>query len=188
MNKSFEISNIAELKVGMFDLGDGLFSDCAPKKEEVRSVVVAVLPDEGRAIGFCPVQSVLPWCYTALGVVTMPITSGKEATACITKMAAVRQVTMPALEFCLNYQGVGVTRGEAFLPTRMELQQAYLSESAIFKSMRLLGERWVEHTLFSSTIDNDYFVWVQGFKNRYSQRAYQCRTFGVCPAVDIKLA
>ena len=184
----FKISNIAELKVGMFDLGNGLFSDCAPKKGEVRSVVAAVLPHEGRAIGFCPEQSVLPWCYTALGVVTMPITSGKEATACITKMAAVRQVTMPALEFCLNYQGVGVTRGEAFLPTRTELQQAYLNENAIYKSIRLLGERWLENTLFSSSIDNDYCVWVQGFKNQYSQRAYQCRAFGVCPAVEIKLA
>lgn len=183
-----QISNIAELKVGMFDLGGGYFSVEAPERREVRSIVAAVLPNEQRAIGLCPVQKVLPWCHTVLGVVTEAETSGKKASAYIKEAADVRGIQLPALEFCLNYEGTGVAKGEAFLPSRAELYQVFLYENEVRNSLRALRERWVENTLFSSTVDRDYTVWVQGFGRKYSRNDYQCGAYGVCPAVDIVLA
>ena len=188
MKEAMKISNMADLKVGMFDLGGGCFSVEAPDRREVRSVVAAILPNEQRAIGLCPAQKVLPWCYTALGVITQSMTSGREASAYIKRVADEKGIKLPALDFCLNYQGFGVAQGEAFLPTHTELRQISMGESHIRKSLRLIHERWVEKTLFSSTVNHEYCVWVQGFGNNYSHNDYQCGAYGVCPAVDIVLA
>lgn len=182
-----KIKDISDLKIGMFDLGNGNFSLEMPEDRKIRSVVAVLLPDENRAIGLCPTQNVLPWCYTALGVVTQKITSGKEASEILWQEASKRDVTLPALEFCRRYKGYGVTENEAFLPSRTELRYVGLNDGKLRKILRMCGVRILEPTLLSSTINDDYCVWIQSIGKTYSHYDYQCRTYGVCPAVDIVL-
>jgi len=181
------INDISDLRVGMFDLGNGNFSSKMPQKNQFRSVVAALLPEEHRAVGLCPAQFVLPWSYAPLTVVTQEITSGKRASIILWEEAEKKGVIMPALAFCRNYERFGVAKNEAFLPTQRELSGVGLHYEVWDKILRACGIRILEETLLSSTVNQNGHVWIQGLGKMYSHYDCQNRTFGVCPAVDIVL-
>lgn len=183
-----KINDISDLKVGMFDLGNGTFTQQMPEDRQFRSVVATLLPEEHRAVGLCPTQQVLPWGYMTLSVVTQEITSGKQASAMLWNEAVKRDIILPALAFCLNYERFGVVKNEAFLPTKRELSGVGLHYDGWNKILCACGVRFLEETLLSSTVNCNGFVWIQGIGKMYSRYDYQNRTFGVCPAVDIVLA
>ena len=183
-----KINDISDLKIGMFDLGNGNFSPKMPANHQFRSVVATLLPEENRAIGLCPTQLVLPWSYMPLAVVTQEITSGKSASIILWQEAEKQGVVLPALAFCRNYERFGVAKNEAFLPTKKELSGICLSYEVWNNIMRACGVRILEQTLLSSTVNNYGHIWIQGLGKRYSHYDFQNRIFGVCPAVDIVLA
>ena len=186
--KTIRITNIADLKVGMFDLGNGMFTTEKPPRTIVRSVVAAIIPEEKRALGLCPSYKMLPWCYTAIGAITQQFAYGKEACKYIKQYIADKDVTLPALDFCLNYSNIKVAAEEAFLPSQTELRLIYLSENKWRGPLEKLDIRIFDNTLLSSSINSSYFVWVQGLKNVISRADYQCRAYGVCPVVEINLS
>lgn len=188
MKNFIRVKSVTDLKVGMLDVGGGNFSSEMEDLSQVRSIVAAIFPDENRAIGICPVQRELPWCYTALGVVTRHIISGREASDLLRREAEKRDVILPALELCLNYENAWVKRGEAFLPTHHELRRIAIYYDKIFSVLKCFKNRILIDTLLSSSVNESYFVWVQGLGSTYSHYDYQCRNYGVCPVVDIVLS
>ena len=181
------INDISDLRIGMFDLGNGNFTQQMPKNRQFRSVVASLLLEEHRAVGLCPTQRVLPWGYATLAVLTKDITSGNQASAILWKEAAKRGIILPALAFCRDYERFGVAKNEAFLPTKEELNGIGLHFDKWNKILRACGVRFLEETLLSSTVNHDGFVWVQNIGKTYSHYDYQNRAYGVCPAVDIVL-
>ena len=182
------INDISDLKIGMFELGNGDFSLKMPENRQFRSVVASLLPEEHRAVGLCPTQQVLPWGYATLALVTQGITSGSYASTILWEEAVKQGINLPALSFCRSYERFGVAKNEAFLPTQRELNGVGLHYDKWDKILRACGIRILEATLVSSTINHDHHVWIQGLGNMYSHYDYQNRTFGVCPAVDIVFA
>lgn len=178
-----------DVKAGMFDLGNGVFETKLTDRNKVRSVVAVVNEEREIALGLCPAYLMTCWCPTCLGVVTKQFLSGKEATQFLLQAAAAEQKDLPAVQFCTDYQGFGVQKGEAFLPSKAELCQILGPSNKVFYSWQQvvnINVDWL--ALFSSSVNEDYCVWVEKFSERdVSSWNYQCRTKGVIPIIEIKL-
>lgn len=190
MNKQ---SNLIEqnglLKVGMFNLCDGrnvekLDADTYPK---LRSVIAIVDESRNYALGLCPVNIMLSFAYGCLNCFTDEILSGREATAVLLEAAAKQKIQLPAAEFCVNYAQSGVNKGEAFLPSRHELKQ-FSIRSAVWEAWEKLGIASRNCAFWSSSVGIDNAAWMQSYTPfAVSSWQIQYRTFGVLPAVEIKL-
>ena len=183
------IEHKSSLKVGMFNLCDGrnvekLDADTYPK---LRSVIAIVDESRNYALGLCPVNIMLSFAYGCLNCFTDEILSGREATAVLLEEAAKQKLQLPAAEFCVNYDKSGVSKGEAFLPSRYELKQ-FSHHSILWSAWEKLGIINGNCTFWSSSVGDDRTVWMQSSSEfAVSGWHIQYRTFGVLPAVEIKL-
>ena len=175
-------------EVGLFDLGNGKFARKITQRSRVRSIVAIVDEEQHLAYGLCPVYQMTSWCPTCLGVITQHIASGMEATRLLLDEATEREISLPAAEFCANYEGYGVKKGEAFLLSKTEMRKITISAERIFKSWKLACNHNLDwQMLFTSTVNTDYCVWGESFSGTaVSGWKYQCRTFGVVPMVRIR--
>jgi hypothetical protein len=175
-------------EVGLFDLGNGKFAKEIDHQSKVRSIVAIVDEEQHLAYGLCPVYQMMSWCPTCLGVITQHIISGMEATRLLLDEAAERGVSLPAAEFCANYEGFGVKKGEAFLPSKSEMMKIAILKKRIFYAWKKscnFSTDW--NSLFTSTVNRDYCVWGESFSETIvSGWKYQCRTLGVVPMVRIR--
>ena len=128
----------------------------------------------------------LPFSFSCLSFRTKGIRSGREATKILLEEAAKQGVELPAARFCIDYDKNGVTKGEAFLPSAGELQQ--FPVVTLQSAWRKIGMADCHGTLWSSTINAQYDVWVAcfnpkavgGWRNQYL-------TLGLMPAIEIAL-
>lgn len=168
----------------MFDLGDGKFVSKLSDNQKFRSVIVDVDEHRGIALGICPALIMLPWSYSALEIDTTDIVSGREATKILLEEAEKQGVELVAAKFCHNYTGVGVAKGEAFLPTRFELFRV----SALEKALSMMGVNKCDGSYWSSSVGYGGQVWMKSTtKYTVSSWQSQMRTFGVIPMIEIKL-
>ncbi|MBO6288707.1 MAG: hypothetical protein J6N45_00080 [Alphaproteobacteria bacterium] len=191
MNNSNFILRPEELsaaEIGLFDLGNGKFAKEINRQTKVRSVIAIVDEEQHVAYGLCPTYQMMCWCPTCLGVTTQHIISGMEATRLILDEAKEKGISLPAAEFCANYEGYGVKKGEAFLLSKTEMRRITISSERIFAAWRQVSKQstdWL--ALFTSTVNNDYCIWSESFSTMMvSGWRYQCRTLGVVPMVKIK--
>ncbi len=172
----------------MFSLLDGTFVPQLnnDNRRHGRAVVILIDEDQHRAIGLCPTRVMLPFSYSHLNCTTEGIFSGREATEILLEEAAKQNVELPAAEFCVNYEGCGVRKGEAFLPSAKELEQ--IQDRTLLDAWREVGRLDCSQTLLSSTVNEQMSVWgrsltqmaINGWREQY-------RTFGVMPAIEIAL-
>ena len=71
---------------GMFDLGNGTFAYDFKERFKVRSIVAAVDTDNGKALGLCPVQLMMPLSLGVLHVQTAQIPVAKPQRFCWLKL------------------------------------------------------------------------------------------------------
>ena len=173
---------------GLFDLGNGKFAKKISDRSKVRSVVAIVDEEQRLAYGLCPKYQMMCWCPTCLVVITHHILSGMEAARLLLDEAAEKGISLPAAEFCANYEGYGVKKGEAFLPSKAEIRKINISADRIFAAWKLVCNHSLDwQMLFTSTVNSDYCVWSESFsETAVSGWQYQCRTFGVVPMVRIR--
>ena len=192
MNNSNEFilrpEELSVAEIGLFDLGNGKFTKEINRQTKVRSVIAIVDEEQHVAYGLCPTYQMMCWCPTCLGVTTQHIISGMEATRLILDEAKEKGISLPAAEFCANYEGYGVKKGEAFLASKAEMRKMVVSSGRIFAAWRQVGKRNIDGlALFTSTVNNDYCIWSESFSSMMvSGWKYQCRTLGVVPMVKIK--
>lgn len=192
MNNSNEFilrpEELSAAEIGLFDLGNGKFAKEINRQTKVRSVIAIVDEEQHVAYGLCPGYQMMCWCPTCLGTPTLHITSGMEATRLLLDEAKEKGLELPAAEFCANYEGFGVEKGEAFLLSKTEMRRITISSERIFAAWRQVSKQstdWL--ALFTSTINNDYCIWGESFSTMMvSGWKYQCRTLGVVPMVKIK--
>lgn len=184
-------SNLIEqntpIKVGMFNLQDGRTVGQleAENRTKVRSVIACVDETRNVAIGLCPVRIMLPFSFSCLMVNTAGIESGREATRILLEEAAKCHIELPAAEFCFNFARNGVEKGEAFLPSKHELQKISL-QGEFKKAWHQLGMLSGDRTFLSSSVGHNFNVWVRSFSNSATTGwKIQYCTFGVVPAVEI---
>lgn len=190
MNKQNNlIDQDISIRVGMFNLRDGrnveqLDADTYPK---LRSIVAFVDERENYAFGLCPVKIMLPFSFGCLAVKTDEILRGREATALLLNEAAKQGIELPAAEFCVDFDKFGVNKGEAFLPSRYELDRLS-SHGAFWQAWQQLGILSGDLTFLSSSVGMHSNVWMRSF-SRAAVTGWQIqyRTFGVMPAVEIPL-
>lgn len=183
-----ELDYSAQIKAGMFDLGDGTFKADVENLAQVRSIVAFVDETQNKVFGLCPVQTMRPFCYMSLPVQTAHITSGKEATQVLLKESANYGLELSAAKFCVEYSNFGVKVGEAFLPSRDELQRVSGSAAAILTAMHKIGLHHSDNTFLSSSINEEFYVWMQSLSfGAITGWFHQHRTFGVMPMIEIKL-
>ena len=192
MNNSNEFilrpEELSAAEIGLFDLGNGKFAKEINRQTKVRSVIAIVDEEQHMAYGLCPTYQMMCWCPTCLGTPTLHITSGMEATRLLLDEAKEKGLELPAAEFCANYEGFGVEKGEAFLLSKTEMRKITISAERIFKSWKLACNHSLDwQMLFTSTVNTDYCVWGESFSGTaVSGWRYQCRTLGVVPMVKIK--
>lgn len=188
MNSNF-IEQNTSLKVGMFNLQDGrIVSQLdAENRTKVRSVIAYINTVRNVALGLCPVRMMLPFSYSCLMVDTADIESGREATRVLLEEAAKCHIELPTAEFCSNFAGNGVEKGEAFLPSKYELQKISMN-GELKKAWHQLGMLSGDRTFLSSSVGHNFNVWVRSFSN-FATTGWkiQYRTFGVVPVVEIPL-
>ncbi len=188
LHNQIKVLSPAEIKAGAFDLGDGTFTlDCICRSK-VRSIVVSVDEEKGKALGLCPVQTMRPFCYWSLPVQTAHITSGKEATAILLAEGEHYGLELSAAKFCVQYEGLGVKAGEAFLPTRYELEHVARCAGSLLTAMHKIGLHHSDNTFLSSTLNEEFNVWMQSLSyGAVTGWFYQHRTFGLMPMIEITL-
>ena len=172
--------------IGAFDLGNGTFSPEATKRSAIRSVVVSVQEDKGQFFGLCPTQIMLPFSYGAVMTETTHIESGRDASLFLKQEAKKLGIELPAVDFCLGYEGFGVTKGMAFLPSKAELSA--FAGSKLLSAFRKLGLTRTDNTFLTSSLSDDHTVWmlsltsmsITGWVNPY-------RTCGVMPMIEVQL-
>ena len=178
-----------EIAACMFDLGNGKFAHTLEDGQKYRSLIIDVDEDKGRALGLCPVFIMLPWSFVPLTVDTFEIASGCLATAIVLEEAAKQGVQAKAAEFCFNYEGFGVEKGTAFLPSRFELARVAAHQRKIEELMNVAGFNIGDQTFWSSSVcKDDATVWMMSMGS-YSVSGYkqQSQTFGVMPMIEIVL-
>lgn len=177
------------LTTGMFNLCDGrnIKELDVGDRFKVRAVIAYIDEERNVALGLCPVKIMLPFAFGCLHVSTEDISSGREATRILLEEAAKQGITLPAAEFCVNFDKFGIGKGEAFLPSRSELKK--------ISPQWLLGKAWSklglwsgDCTFWSSTVGHDCNAWMQSYSNMAITGWHiQYRTFGIMPAVEIPL-
>ena len=175
------------VRVGMFNLQDGSYVDQlnADNRKLVRAVIAFVDEDKRYAVGLCPVKIMLPFSFSCLNANTEGIFSGREATKVLLEEAAKQNIELPAIEFCLNYDKNGVTKGEAFLPSAAELNN--LPKDTLKRAWHKIGMGDFSNTLLSSTVNAQSDVWVYSFSfAAVTGWCTQYRTCGLMPAIEIK--
>lgn len=190
MDNTFEkqLVDSSKLKVGMFDCGNGVFVSDVKQKQDVRSIVSYVDLDKKIALGICPKFKMLPWCHTVIGADTIHMRSGKEATAIILERAEELGKSVPAVEFCANYVGYGINKGDAFMPSKTELRRMFIYRSQVREACKKIGVSMFDLKVWSSTIDGkNAWVWMQDFITGTSNWYYQCYTYAAFPVIEIKL-
>lgn len=173
----------------VFDLGNGKYSATLKRGQKFRSLIVDVNEERSVALGLCPTLIMLPWSFAPLEVDTFNIVSGREATAILLEEAAKKGIKANAAEFCFNYEGFGVDKGTAFLPTRLELAQVASHQKTIEDMLTVIGYNKCNYTFWSSSVCNDdATVWMMSMSS-YSISGYkqQSQTFGVMPMIEIEL-
>ena len=178
-----------EIAACMFDLGNGKFAHTLEGGQKYRSLIIDVDEDKGRALGLCPVFIMLPWSFIPLTVGTFEIASGRLATAIVLEEAAKQGVQATAAEFCFNYEGFGVEKGTAFLPTRFELARIITHKSKFGELVNVTGLNIGDSTFWSSSIcKDDATVWMLSMgSHSVSGYKQQSQTFGVLPMIEIVL-
>lgn len=178
-----------EIAACMFDLGNGKFVSAPKAGQRYRSLIIDVDEDKGKALGLCPTLVMLPWSCILLEVDTFGIRSGRQATDILQEEAAKKGISANAVEFCLNYEGFGVEKGDAFLPTRFELAKIALHQRKIEDLLNKIGYKKCDYTFWSSSVyKDDATVWMTSI-NHHSVSGYkqQSQTFGVMPMIEIVL-
>lgn len=176
------------VSVCMFDLGDGQFVDNVVGNQKFRSLIVDVDEHRGIALGICPTLTMLPWSYAPFEINTSNVVSGREATAELLQQAAKQGVELAAAAFCTNYEGFGVKRGEAFLPSRFELSRLVARERSLKATFARIGFNKCSYTFWSSSVGMDSRVWMQSLSSySVSDWKSQLQTFGVMPMIEIAL-
>ena len=173
---------------GMFDLGNGTYAYDFKERFKIRSIVAAVDADNGKAFGLCPVQSMMPLSLGVLHVQTAQIDSGREATKVLLDAAEKQGLVLPAVDFCRNYEGFGVQKGEAFLASGHELRYVAMSHEKILKAFKKLGLTRTDNSFLSTAINQDCCVWVLSLNNRAVTGWKQLwHTGTVMPMIEITL-
>ena len=121
----------------MYVYADGSISAELIEGCQVKAVVGYV---EWRTVyAVCLKAKQLPWSSDWLEVeAARDMTSGKKATATILAAAKQEGKNAEAAQWCYDYAQDGVIRGEAFLPSKAELDKIYANKEAINKSLRAL--------------------------------------------------
>lgn len=173
---------------GMFDLGNGTYAYDFKERFKIRSIVAAVDTDNGKALGLCPVQSMMPLSLGVLHVQTAQIDSGREATKVLLEAAEKQGLVLPAVDFCRNYEGFGVQKGEAFLASGHELRYVAMSQEKILRAFKKLGLTRTDNSFLSTAINQDCCVWVLSLNNRAITGWKQLwHTGTVMPMIEITL-
>ena len=184
---NFSEQNIS-IKVGMFHMQDGTNVLQLNERNRLKVKAIVSYVDESRnyALGVCPVRIMLPFSFSCLPVTTEHIQSGREATKFLLEEAAKRGIELPAAEFCVNFDRNGVRKGEAFLLSLYEMQQ--MQRGALMEAWKQIGMDRGECAFVSSTVGHNYNVWMISFRKAVTTGWHnQYRTFGVLPAIEIKL-
>lgn len=155
-------------------------------RSKVKAIVSYVDESRNCAFGVCPTRMMLPFSFSCLPIMTENIQSGREATKLLLDEATKHGVELPAAEFCVNFDHNGVSKGEAFLPSRYEL--GLIQRVAVLEAWRKVGLDSGECAFVSSSIGDNYNVWLTSFRPSVVSGWYnQYRTFGVLPMIEIPL-
>ena len=182
------LNESSSVKAGMFSLQDGSIVSRmdADNRKLLRAVIAFVDEDKSYAFGLCPVKIMLPFSFGCLNVKTDEVYSGREATKVLLEEAAKQNIEVPAVEFCINYDKNGVTKGEAFLPSAVELGR--IPKDTLKRAWHKIGMGDLNGTLLSSTVNALNDVWVNSFSfAAVTGWCTQYRTCGLMPAIEIKL-
>ena len=178
-----------EIAACKFDLGNGKYLSKLKSGQKYRSLIVDVDEDKGVALGVCPTLVMLPWSFSPLVVGTFDIASGRMATSIVLEEAVRQGIQAKAAEFCFNYEGFGVEKGTAFLPTRFELARLAAHKRKFEELMNATGLNIGDCTFWSSSVcKDDATVWMMSMSS-YSVSGYkqQSQTFGVMPMIEVVL-
>ena len=158
-----------EVEVGMFYYNkDKTFSKELIKGKHPSGVVCYVDKTGHHGLILALREKRLPWSSEKLWIDNMPEgLSGKENTSLIIKASQTQSKKAEAAEYCANYAYDGIKAGEAFLPSKEELEKSCPNKFAIKNSLKQikkaqqLGEGFYWSSSPNTTADNH--VWQQSF-------------------------
>ena len=158
-----------KIEVGMFYYNkDKTFSKELIKGKHPSGVVCYVDKTGHHGLILALREKRLPWSSEKLWIDNMPEgLSGKENTSLIIKASQTQRKKAEAAEYCANYAYDGIKAGEAFLPSKEELEKSCPNKFAIKNSLKQikkaqqLGEGFYWSSSPNTTADNH--VWQQSF-------------------------
>lgn len=67
---------------------------------------------------------------------------------------------LPALKYCLEYETLGTSKGDWYLPAVGELMEIFLNLESINLTLKILGKKIIPYNWFwSSTVYSDQYAW-----------------------------
>ena len=160
------LSECGDIEVGMFYYNeDKTFSKTLIENKQVSGVVAFV--DIARKHGLVVLlrEANLQWSNYKFPVGMYEVLSGKENTQLILTEAKILGIKADAAEYCANYAYDGIKTGEAFFPSKEELDEVYKNKDAINFSLGMIkGAQLLKNDFYgtSSEYDSSY-AWCQNF-------------------------
>ena len=158
---------------GMFVYVDGLISSEIIEGRPIKAVVGSVNGSDVLAV--CLQEACLPWSSDWLEAkATQKMTKGQEATRKLLEISRKKRQEAEAARWCYDYAEDGVKQGEAFLPSKAELEKLFANKAAINASLNALDVALLDDWYWSSTEGSNDYVWLldmssgsTGYGNKY---------------------
>lgn len=178
-NIIMEKKNFFEVKAAMFRYTDGTLCKTLLDYKELQAVVVGVTQTGYYAA--CLNEKSLSWSSSDLWVGTADEDSGKEATRLIMEQVRKTGRRAEAAEYCFHYAFHGVKQGQAFLPSKKELELCF--NPAFENAEKITFPFGVEgiKNYWSATEEKWNNVWHLDALNAPCIPIYKKYRLGVCP-------
>ena len=179
-----------EIHPGMYVYADDTISSDILPDRQIKAVVGYV--EDNTLYAVCLRETHLRWSEDMLKVsMFRGWRDGKYATQKILEAADRENKKAEAAQWCYDYECDGVKKGEAFLPSLVELFNLFYNRSAINKALEKLDCSVLDDEYASSIEENAKFVSVFAMGEDEEDTGYVCRSkfevLGVRPMLKIKL-
>lgn len=178
--------NSAKVTPGMFVYVDGLISSEIIEGRQVMAIVGSV--DGSDVLAVCLQEACLPWSSDWLEAkATQKMTKGQEATRKLLEISRNKRQEAEAARWCYDYAEDGVKQGEAFLPSKAELEKLFANKAAINASLNALDVALLDDWYCSSTESSSNSAWYLWMDDGARGNDYKYNIRYVRPVLALKL-
>ena len=175
-----------KITVGMFCYQDRTFSQNLVEGKVVSGIAAFVAGNKVLVVGLR--EGKLPWSSDKLEVKeSQRLIDGLKSTQKILALARKSGKKAEAAQWCHEYMADGVIKGEAFLPSKAELEKLLSNKAKINDSLKKLNLALLENWYWTSTEFTPHDSWQVFGESGHVDYAYKHFSYSVRPVFWIKL-